>query len=93
MTSDRDAAAPPLRWQGAIVRHIIQRTPTIKSFFLELQHPFAFNAGQHVDVRLTADDGYHAQRSYSIASTPSTPGKIELAIERLQRRRGIAVLP
>ncbi|HEX3467006.1 MAG TPA: FAD-binding oxidoreductase [Candidatus Elarobacter sp.] len=63
---------------------ILQQTPTIKSFFLELEHPFSFTAGQHVDVRLTADDGYQALRSYSIGSSPSTPGKIELVIERLQ---------
>lgn len=84
MTSDPVAPSPAPRWQSAIVRHILCRTTTIKSFFLELQHPFAFTAGQHVDVRLTAPDGYEALRSYSIASTPSAPGQIELAIERLQ---------
>jgi ferredoxin-NADP reductase len=40
-------------------------------------------AGQHVDVRLTAPDGYQAQRSYSIASAPESTGDLELVIERL----------
>jgi ferredoxin-NADP reductase len=55
----------------------------VLSFFLAPAHPFAFRAGQHVDVRLTAPDGYQAQRSYSIASAPEHPALIELTIERL----------
>jgi Oxidoreductase FAD-binding domain len=55
--------------------------PRLSSFFL--QAPLAPHvAGQHVDVRLTAPDGYRAQRSYSIASAPGDR-EIELAIERL----------
>jgi ferredoxin-NADP reductase len=81
---DNAAPSKALHWQPAIVRHIIDRTPTIKSFFLELQDPFTFAAGQHVDVRLTAPDGYQALRSYSIASTSSTTSEIELAIELLK---------
>jgi ferredoxin-NADP reductase len=46
--------------------------------------PFSFRAGQHVDVRLTAPDGYRAERSYSIASAPEAPNMIELVIERLE---------
>jgi ferredoxin-NADP reductase len=84
VTRDTLTSPAEMRWQQAEVRHIIRRTPTIKSFFLELQHSFPFVAGQHVDVRLTSPDGYQALRSYSIASAPSTPGKIELAVERLQ---------
>ena len=72
-----------LRWETATVTAIEPRTPTIKSFFLSLPQPPAFLPGQHVDVRLTADDGYAAQRSYSIASAPEHGGPIELAIERL----------
>lgn len=56
-------------------------SPTVKSFFLAPERPFAFRAGQHVEVRLTAADGYRAERSYSIASAPGGP--LELAIERL----------
>ena len=53
------------------------------SFRLRPSQPFAYAAGQHVDVRLTAPDGYTAQRSYSIASAPEAGDEIELAIERL----------
>jgi ferredoxin-NADP reductase len=71
------------RWQSARVSKIIMQTARIKSFFFELNEPMTFVAGQHVDVRLVAPDGYRAMRSYSIASAPSTPKTIELAIERL----------
>jgi ferredoxin-NADP reductase len=75
--------AARLGWQIATIAAIEPRTPTVKSFFFRLPQPFSFTAGQHVDVRLTADDGYQAQRSYSIASPPETSSLIELAIERL----------
>ena len=58
-------------------------TSRIKSFVFLLPHPFAYRPGQHVDLRLTAPDGYQAIRSYSIASAPGTDGRIELAIERM----------
>lgn len=70
-------------WQMCEITEIVEQTPSIKSFYLRLSNPFAFSAGQHVDVRLTAPDGYVAMRSYSIASSPSSSGVIELAIERL----------
>jgi ferredoxin-NADP reductase len=85
--SEATPAAPPvhapLLWQTARLRQIVRQTPTVRSFLLAPSHPFAFRAGQHVDVRLTAPDGYQAQRSYSIASAPETTDVIELAIERL----------
>jgi len=71
------------RWQNATVDRIVARTPRIKSFIFAPQLPFAFRAGQHVDVRLTAPDGYRAMRSYSIASAPEDPDRIELAVELL----------
>jgi ferredoxin-NADP reductase len=70
-------------WQNATIVDVVDRTPSIKSFFLRLSVRFTHAAGQHVDVRLTAPDGYVAMRSYSIASAPSTADVIELAIERL----------
>jgi ferredoxin-NADP reductase len=82
-----DAAAGPLpasHWQNAKIVEIIPRTPTIKSFIFALSEPFAYRAGQHVDVRLTAPDGYKAMRSYSIASAPGASARIELAIELLE---------
>ena len=72
-----------LTWQTATVAAIETRTPTVKSFFFRLAHRAPFIAGQHMDVRLTAPDGYQAQRSYSIASAPETTDQIELVIERL----------
>ena len=72
-----------LRWQQAGITAIVPQTPRIESFYFELLHPFAFRAGQHVDVRLTASDGYQAERSHSIASAPERTDGIELAIERL----------
>lgn len=78
-------AAPggPVRWQDATVASLAVRTPRIKSVVLSPSRPFGFRAGQHVDIRLTAEDGYRAIRSYSIASGPETTGTLELAIERL----------
>ncbi len=73
-----------LLWQSATVVAIEPRTPTVKSFFLRLPGPLRFIPGQHMDVRLTAPDGYEAQRSYSIASAPDGTDRIELAIELLQ---------
>lgn len=70
-------------WQSCVIDEIVEQTPNIKSFFIRLTAPFAHIAGQHVDVRLTAPDGYRAIRSYSIASSPNGQSTVELAIERL----------
>jgi len=75
--------SPKLVWQAATVVAIEPRTPTVKSFFFGLREPLRFIAGQHMDVRLIAPDGYEAQRSYSIASAPEASEHVELAIERL----------
>ena len=58
-------------------------TPTVKSFRLELPMWMPHLPGQHYDVRLTAPDGYRAQRSYSVASSPLDEGTVELTIDRL----------
>lgn len=79
LTDSRGAVA----WQSATVVKIVRQTSRIKSFFLSLDNPFSFQAGQHVDVRLTAEDGYTAMRSYSIASAPNDTHQIELSIELL----------
>lgn len=73
----------PLRWQVATVRDIRPETASVTTFTLGLPHWRPHRAGQHYDVRLTADDGYQAQRSYSIASPPSRAGEIDLGIERI----------
>lgn len=71
-----------LRWQEATITAILPQTPTIKSFMLKPAEPFGFRPGQHVDIRLTAADGYQAQRSYSVAARDAD-GTIELAVEAL----------
>jgi ferredoxin-NADP reductase len=81
--TDNVLPATKLTWQTASITRILPRTERIKSFFFALSRPFVFHAGQHVDVRLTAPDGYQAIRSYSIASAPGEMSELELAIERL----------
>ena len=78
-----DAAAVQSPWQTVRIVRIEKRTPRVTSFFFQPSRPFTYLAGQHVDVRLTAPDGYQARRSYSIASAPGDGGVIELAIEKL----------
>src|SRR3954447_23588251 len=73
-----------IEWQIAGVSAIKQETPQVKSFTLQLPNWTAHEAGQHYDLRLTAPDGYQAQRSYSIASAPERAGEIDLTIERLE---------
>ena len=75
-------AAPRLAWQVASVVEIRQETPRAHTLVLDVPGWRGHRAGQHVDVRLVADDGYQAQRSYSIASAPENP-HVELTIERL----------
>src|SRR5215217_5408261 len=76
-----NGAAGPLAWQQAVITRIEQRTARMRSYFLAA--PLARHvAGQHLDVRLTAPDGYQARRSYSIASAPGA-AEIELASELL----------
>jgi ferredoxin-NADP reductase len=73
----------PGRWQIATVASVEQETPTVKTFRFELPMWMPHLPGQHYDVRLTAPDGYQAQRSYSIASSPLDEGEIELTVDRL----------
>jgi ferredoxin-NADP reductase len=61
---------------------VVEETPRCKSLILEPPAWPGHRAGQHVDVRLTAEDGYQAQRSYSIASAPED-AELLLTIERL----------
>jgi ferredoxin-NADP reductase len=73
----------PGRWQVGTVTGVKVETPRVKSFRIELPMWMPHLPGQHYDVRLTAPDGYQAQRSYSIASSPLDKGTIELTIDRL----------
>ncbi|WEK51174.1 MAG: ferredoxin reductase [Candidatus Kaistia colombiensis] len=78
-----DIAPQPerLAWQMATVIAITTETPRVKLFRLKPADWHGFTAGQHVDIRLTAPDGYQAERSYSIGSAPDGSGEIELAID------------
>ena len=62
---------------------VVDEAPRIRSIVLDLPDWQGHRAGQHVDVRLTADDGYQAQRSYSIASAPED-ANLALTVERLE---------
>jgi ferredoxin-NADP reductase len=74
----------PGRWQLGTVVAIRRETPRVKSFRIELPMWMPHLPGQHYDVRLTAPDGYRAQRSYSIASSPLDEGEIELTVDLLE---------
>src|SRR5688572_27381389 len=74
--------AEPLKWQLGTVVEIRQETPSVKSLILDMPDWTTHLAGQHVDVRLTAEDGYQAQRSYSIASPPEEK-YLMLTVERI----------
>jgi ferredoxin-NADP reductase len=71
-----------LPWRIAEVREIIEETPRVRSLVLDVADWPGHRPGQRVDVRLTADDGYQAQRSYSIASAPEAP-RLMLTVERI----------
>jgi ferredoxin-NADP reductase len=71
-----------LAWRIGEVVETRPATPRTRSLFLEVPGWEGHRAGQHVDVRLTAEDGYQAQRSYSIASAPEERS-LELVVERL----------
>jgi ferredoxin-NADP reductase len=83
--TDSEVDAAPRRdpWQMATVTEIRRETARAKSFRFALREPSPRLAGQHYVVRLTAPDGYSAQRSYSVASPPDSSNEIELTIERL----------
>lgn len=72
-----------LSWQLGQVVELADETPRVRSVVLAVPGWRGHLAGQHVDVRLTAEDGYQAQRSYSIASPPADGERLALTIERL----------
>ena len=71
-----------LTWLVAEVVETLTETPHVRTLVLDVPGWAGHRAGQHVDVRLTAEDGYQAERSYSLASAPGDPP--ELAVERLE---------
>src|ERR687896_611522 len=72
-----------LLWRLAEVVGVVPETPRTKSLVLEVPNWEGHKAGQHVDVRLTAEDGYQTQRSYSIASAPEDE-RLVLTVDRLE---------
>jgi len=74
---------PTINWQIASVQEIRPETAKVKSFTLALPAWMRHRAGQHYDIRLTAEDGYQTQRSYSIASEPEREGEVDITVERI----------
>ncbi len=72
-----------LPWRTATVREIIEETPRVRSLSLDIPDWPGHRPGQHVDIRLTSDDGYQAQRSYSIASAPEA-AELLVTVERIE---------
>lgn len=70
-------------WRTATVAGLHDETATARTITLAVRDWPGHVAGQHVDVRLTAPDGYSAVRSYSIASAPTSNGRIQITVERL----------
>jgi ferredoxin-NADP reductase len=82
VSSATGATERAVGWHAAEVRERIQETPSATTLVLDVPGWPGHRAGQHVDLRLTAEDGYQAQRSYSIASAPEDDD-VALTIERL----------
>lgn len=72
-----------MSWRIGTVVSVRDETPTARTIALDVPDWPGHLAGQHVDVRLTAPDGYSAARSYSIASAPNDEKRVELTVERL----------
>ena len=78
------AQRAPGAWEIGTVTEIRRETPRVKTFRIAVPMWMAHLPGQHYEVRLTAPDGYRAQRSYSIASSPELEDEVELTVERLE---------
>jgi ferredoxin-NADP reductase len=76
-------AGPRIAWRVAKVLDVVRETSRTRTLVLDVPGWPGHRAGQHVDVRLTAEDGYQAERSYSIASAPKD-AKLALTVEELE---------
>lgn len=72
-----------INWQVATVTAVHDETPRVRTISLNVPGWTMHRPGQHVDIRLTAQDGYQAERSYSIASASTDQSQIELTVERV----------
>jgi ferredoxin-NADP reductase len=79
----RTAVSGRLTWRVATVVEARQETPSARTLVLDVPGWAGHRPGQHADVRLTAPDGYRAQRSYSIASAWTEDARVELTVQRL----------
>jgi len=79
---ERTAVRGRLTWQAATVTGLTPETAAVVTITLDPPDWPGHQAGQHLDVRLTAEDGYVAERSYSIASAPGEP--LAITVERLE---------
>ena len=70
-----------LTWQTATVKAVSAETPSVVTIELDVPDWAGHRAGQHLDVRLTADDGYEAEREYSLASAPGEA--VAITVERV----------
>jgi ferredoxin-NADP reductase len=71
-----------LSWQIATVTEFVEETARVKTIVLDVPDWTEHRAGQHLDIRLTADDGYRAEREYSIASAPGEA--VAITVEQLE---------
>ena len=71
-------------WQFAEISKIITENYRTKTFHLIPQKPFSFQSGNHIDIRLTSESGYQAQRSYSISSHPGKNSSFEITVELIK---------
>jgi ferredoxin-NADP reductase len=78
----RAAIRGRLTWQLATVEELVDETARVRTIVLDVPDWDGHRAGQHLDVRLTAEDGYRAEREYSIASAPGEP--VAITVERLE---------
>jgi ferredoxin-NADP reductase len=81
--TDAPLQQPRIEWQTGRVQAIVAETNRVKSIILQPANWSGHWPGQHVDIRLTADDGYQAERSYSIASPPEEK-LLTLTVERVE---------
>ena len=78
----RAAVLRRLSWQAASIAEIREETDSARTFVLDVTGWAGHVAGQHVDIRLTAENGYSAERSYSIASAPGDD-RLEVTVQRV----------
>ena len=78
---ERAALLGRLTWQIATVESVVDETPKVRTIVADVPEWPGHRAGQHLDVRLTAEDGYRAEREYSIASAPGE--SVAITVERL----------